>query len=155
MDATKFAAWKYQHAGPGYRSRRQQVAAAVLLAGALVAHFGWHLTPVAIALAAIGLLALLYSRKKILLGPRYLICGNDIVYYGNVVRLELDEAAGSLLLVTASEQSFVLEREKFPTNARKAEKIARHKAAKFSKVAYNIINHVRRAAPGVQTTGLA
>lgn len=150
MDASKFAAWKYKHDGAGYRSRRQWLFAAILFGGALFAHFGLQQPPLAIALLLIGGVVALLNSKKIFLGPRYLICGSNIIYYGNVVRLALDEAAGSLQLVTASHQTFMLERERFPTNARKADKIARNKAAKFSKVAHNIIAHVQRAAPGVQ-----
>lgn len=155
MDATKFAAWKYKHEGAGYRSRKQPIVAAALFGGAVVAHFSVHFPPVSIALLLIALITLFYSAKKIFLGPRYLICGSNIVYYNNVVRLGLDEAAGQLQLLTASDQTFTLERDKFPTNARKADKISRNKAAKFTKVAHNIIAKVQRAVPGVHTSGLA
>ena len=155
MDAKKFAAWKYKHEGAGYRSRKQRIAAAILFGSAIVAHFKIHFPPLSIALLVIALIAFFYSAKRIFLGPRYLICGSTIIYYNNVERLVLDEPAGELLLVTASDQAFTLEREKFPTNARKAEKIVRNKAAKFSKVAHNIIVRVQRASPGVQTSGLS
>jgi hypothetical protein len=155
MDASKFATWKYKHLGAGYRSRKQWLFAAILFGVALVAQVRFHHLPLAIAFALIGLVVALLGSKKIFLGPRYLICGDSIVYYNNVERLELDEAAGRLLLVTASDQAFTLERERFPTNARKADKIARNKAAKFSKVAHNIIVRVQRSVPGVQASGLS
>ena len=40
-----------------------------------------------------------------------------------------------------------VERERFPTNARKKDKIAINKAAKFSKVSARIVEKVRRATP--------
>jgi hypothetical protein len=155
MDTSTFAAWKYKHDGAGYRSRRQWLVVAILCGGALFAELRLHQPPLAIALLLIGVVVALLRSKKIFLGPRYLICGSNIVYYGNVVRLALDKTAGSLHLVSANQQRFTLERERFPTNARKTDKIARNKAAKFSKVAHNIIAHVQRAAPGVETSGLA
>lgn len=155
MDATKFAKWKYQHAGAGFRSPRQRIFSAVLLVGALIAQFRFHALPASIPLCIMGLITFFYSTRKIFLGPRYLICGSSIVYYNNVVRLALDEASGNLLLVTAADQSFTLERDKFPTNARKADKIVKNKAAKFSKVSQNLIGKVLRASPDVQTTGIS
>jgi hypothetical protein len=155
MDATKFATWKYQHTGAGFRNPKQRIFAAILLLGALIAQFRFHALPASIPLCIMGLIAFFYSAKKIFLGPRYLICGSSIVYYNNVVRLALDEDAGNLLLVTAADQSFTLERDKFPTGARKADKIIKNKAAKFTKVSQNLIGKVLRASPGVQTTGIS
>jgi len=155
MDASKFDVWKYKHEGAGYRSRKQWLIVAILFGAALLAQVRFQHLPLAIALLLIGVVVALLSSKKIFLGPRYLICGNSIVYYNNVERLVLDEAAGQLRLVTVSDQAFTLERKRFPTNARKADKIARNKAAKFSKVAHNIIVRVQRAVPGVQASGLS
>lgn len=152
MDTSKFDTWKYKHDGAGYRSRKQWLIAAILFGVALFARVPFQY----LALAALICLAIaLFSSKKIFLGPRYLICGNSIVYYNNVERLALDETAGRLQLVTASNQAFTLERERFPTNARKADKIVRNKAAKFNKVAHHIIVRVQRAVPGVQASGLS
>lgn len=155
MDASKFAAWKYKHEGSGVRSRKQQIIALILFIGALVVHFSFHLLPLSIGLCVIAVLTLLYSTKKIFVGPRYLICGSTIFYYNNVISMALDEASGSLRLVTASDQIFTLQRENFPTNARKADKIKKNKAAKFSKVAQSIIGKVLRATPGVETRGIS
>ena len=98
MDATQFATWKYKHEGSGFRSQKQQIAALILFAGALVVHFSFHLLPLSIGLCVIAVLTLLFSAKKIFVGPRYLICGSTILYYNNVVRMALDEASGNLLL---------------------------------------------------------
>lgn len=154
MDATKFATWKYKHDGAGFRNPKQRIFSGALLLGALIAQFRFHAPLASFPLFIMGVITFFYAAKKIFLGPRYLICGSNIVYYNNVVRLALDEAAGNLLLVTAANQSFTLERDKFPTNARKADKIVKNKAAKFDKVSQNLIGKVLRASPGVQTTGI-
>lgn len=152
MSAPSFATWKYQHPGPGYRSRGQRIAAvAFAAAGIVVAALGFF---PALGLVVVALFVGFASRRKIAIGPRYLICGQAIVYYRNVARMQLDEGAGTLLLATAGDLSFVLERDKFPTNARKTPKVARNKAEKFAKVSRNLIAKVLRDAPAVETTGI-
>ena len=47
----------------------------------------------------------------------------------------------------------MLERDKFPTGARKADKIKKNKAAKFDKVSSKIIEKVKKAAPRVDMIG--
>ena len=143
----QLSVFKYKHGGRVTLSRKRKlfIAAALVLTlliavaafpGGLIA----FLLPVFAFLGRSGTLAL---------GPRYLVCGEDIVYYANVTQLTLSEAQGSLKLKTASGKSFSIERAKFPTNARKAHKIAANKAAKFNKVSARIIDKVRRAAPAV------
>ena len=55
---------------------------------------------------------------------------------------------GTLELFGADGQVLRLERDKFPTNARKADKITKNKATKFEKVSSRIIERVLHAAPG-------
>ncbi|MDD2741356.1 MAG: hypothetical protein PHV02_03725 [Rhodocyclaceae bacterium] len=155
MHTTPFATWKYKHDGPGYRHPKQRPVAAVLLLGALLAQFALRLTPLAIPLFLLALIVFFFSTKKLLLGPRYLICGSTLIYFNNVTRIMLDQSAGRLSLTTLSQQNFTLEREKFPTNARKADKISKNKAAKFDKVSKSVIDKVRRAVPDVQTSGIS
>lgn len=154
MDTSKFAAWKYKHEGKGVRSTIQKIAALSFFVAAIVLYFNFRFPPVSIGLCIIAAVILLFTSRKIFIGPRYLICGHTILYYNNIVRMSLDEASGKLLLVTASNQNFTLQRENFPTNARKDEKIKRNKAAKFTKVAQSIIGKVRRLSPGVETDGI-
>jgi hypothetical protein len=157
MDRTTFATWKYQHAGAGYRHRARVALAAALLVAALVAGtlFADKSMAPAIILFLLALVTYFHSRKVILVGPRYFICGNVIVYYANVTRMALNDGAGTLRLVTASGQNFTLERDNFPTGARKADKITKNKAAKFAKVSANLIAKVQRASPAVETMGMA
>ena len=48
---------------------------------------------------------------------------------------------------------FAIERERFPTNARKTAKIAANKEAKFAKVAEKLIAKIRHASPAVEVSG--
>lgn len=154
MGSTRPTVWKYQHDGAGHRHPLQTRVALAFLAGAVVsvAVFGFVLP--GLVLTAIAVAVYTRSVKKIMVGPRRMVCGDDIVYYGNVVRMSLQEDAGVLQLETASGQRFVLSRDRFPTNARKTDKIRKNKAAKFTKVSQGLIARVLRASPDVQTTGI-
>lgn len=144
MNKSRFATWKYDHKGPGYRSRLQYWFAAGFFGASLIAR---QILPLAIFLMVISLFILVFTRKKLLVNARYLICGEHIVYFANVVRVERDDSAGKLCLVSADGSKLLLERNKFPTNARKADKIARNRAAKFDKVAKHLTERVRQASP--------
>ena len=149
MDESRFAAWKYDHKGPGCRSRLQYWFAAGFFGASLLARQIW---PLAIFLFVLSVIILLVTRKKLLVNARYLICGGQIVYFANVVRVERVDSAGKLHLVCADGSRLLLERNKFPTNARKTDKIARNKAAKFDKVANHLTERVRRASPAAEFT---
>lgn len=144
MDESRFSSWKYRHAGRGSRSRAQKLLAAALLFGSLLA---LSEPPLAIFLGIVGLVALFAGSKKLFVGPRYLLCGSEIVYFANVDRVDRDEIAGTLRLSVADGRSFVLERDKFPSNARKEDKIRRNQAAKFAKAAEQVVGRIRAANP--------
>ncbi len=78
---------------------------------------------------------------------------NTIVYFGNVKRMTLSPAHGKLRLECTNGKAFVLERDKFPTGARKAEKIKKNKAKKFDKVSSKIMEKVRAASANVVLIG--
>ncbi len=145
MDESRFAAWKYQHPGAGYRSRQRLLWAAALFIASLF--FASKLWPLAIVLFIASLITVLTSTRKILVGTRYLICGSEIVYFANVERVDRDDVAGILRLTGNDGRSLLIDRDKFPTNARKAHKILNNKLAKFTKVAERIITHVQAANP--------
>lgn len=148
MPTSQLNSWKYRHAGPGSRSRAQKWLAAALLVGSLLALAAEP--PLAIFLGVVGLVAMFAGTKKLFVGPRYLICGSEIVYFANVERVDRDDLAGTLCLAAAGCPPFVLERERFPTGARKTDKIARNRAAKFAKVAERIVTAVRAANPAAE-----
>ncbi len=144
--------FKYQHGDAGTLPRGRKIAAIVLAVAAVVALF--IVLPLGLILAVVALILLFVRDKKLRLAPRYLLCGNTLIYYGNVTRLQLSSAAGTLLIETANGQRFMLDRDKFPTNARKAPKIAANKAAKFAKVSGKIVEKVRSAAPNADIQGI-
>ena len=144
MTPTQFASFKYQHPDQAGRSQKRRWFAYGSLAFALLvmASFAWIIGAI---LLVVPMIAWLTTDRELLLGPRYMLCGKTIVYYANVKRMTLLRAQGKLRVVCTNGQSFVLERDKFPTSARKAAKIAKNKAAKFDKVSSKIIEKVRKA----------
>lgn len=152
MTPTEFASLKYQHkdrAGLS-RARRWFIGISLLVAAALA----YRAFPPGAMLLLLPLIAWLSAPRLLLLGPRYLLCGKTVVYYANVKRLTLSPAQGVLRVQSANGQTFVLERDKFPTGARKADKITKNKAAKFDKVSGKIIDKVRQASSNVELHGI-
>ncbi|WP_119967165.1 hypothetical protein [Simplicispira lacusdiani] len=146
MAAPAFILFKYPHGGrplisPARRGFTWASMAVALLATVLA-------FPVGAALWLVPLLARFTASRYLQLGPRYLLCGDTIVYYGNVRRMVLSRTRGTLALSGAEGLLLRLERDKFPTNARKPDKITKNKAAKFEKVSSRIIERVLQAAPG-------
>ncbi len=144
MTPTQFASFKYQHSDQAGRSQKRHwfVYGSLAFALLVMTSFAWIIGAV---LLVVPLIAWLHTDRELLLGPRYMLCGKTIVYYANVKRMTLLPAQGKLRVVCTNGQSFVLERDKFPTSARKAAKIAKNKAAKFDKVSSKIIEKVRKA----------
>lgn len=143
----RLASFKYKHGSRISLTGKRKIAFVISLFGALV---------VAKLIFPFGLLALLVPAmiylaggRTLMIGPRYFICGDQIIYYANVTELKLSEAEGTLSVQTGKAIPFVIERERFPTSARKKAKIAANKAAKFNKVTTRIIEKVRRASPTV------
>ncbi len=144
MDTPRLNAWKYTHDGPGERKRWQTPLAIILLLGSALSY---KLLPLPFFLLVGGLIALFASSKQILIGPRYLICGPHILYFANISRVERDNVAGRLILSNGDAMPLIIDREKFPTGARKSDKIKRNRQAKFAKVADRIIMQVQAANP--------
>lgn len=153
MTPTEFASFKYQHADPAGRSPARVRFAGISLVIALLL-LAWTRFPLAVAGLLVPLIAWFSAPRQLHLGPRYLLCGNTIIYYANVKRMVLSSAQGRLRVDTLSGSSLVLESEKFPTNARKADKISKNKAAKFDKVSAKIIEKVRKANSNVELSGI-
>lgn len=151
MAQAGFAVFKYKHDGPsGISAKRLRVCQFSVLGGLILL---WPFLPLGIALLVFALLAWLTAPKNLRLGPRYLICGDRVVYYGNVDKVVLETDAGRLTLSPAGGQPFVIERGRFPTNARKSHKVAANQAAKFGKVTAKLIERVRQASPAAEVVG--
>ena len=155
MTPTEFAQFKYQHADAAVRSvARLWFVGISLGVGLFLLSMRSVPLPLALFAMAVPAVAWFSASRHLLLGPRYLLCGKAIVYYANVKHLSLSRTSGTLRVQSNNGQSFVLERDKFPTAARKAAKIKKNKAAKFDKVADKIIEKVRKAAPGADLSGV-
>ena len=152
MTPTEFATFKYQHADRAELSAaRRRVVFVSLALAALASLLAF---PFGALLFVVPVVAWLSAPRQLHLGPRYLLCGKSIVYYANVKKLTLSRAKGSMRLQSANGQVFLLERDKFPTGARKTDKIAKNKAAKFDKVSSKIVDKVRKASVDVEVSGV-
>lgn len=152
MDLQKFSAFKYRHDGQGSISPKRGWFIKITLGiAALATVFFFPFGGFALLLP---LIAYLTRPKMLYVGPRYLICGDTIVYFGNVNAMALDASAGTLSLVPANARRFTLERDKFPTSARKAPKVKANQSAKFDKLSTKLIQKVLKASPQVELSGI-
>ena len=153
MTPPSYADFKYQHEGTGLSTGRLVFLGVVALAFAFVLlRLGTLDAFVPMLVIFIILAFFVWPKKRIRLGARWLLCGNKIVYYGNVSRMTLQP--GKSLALYAGRKQFVLERDRFPTNARKDHKVQANKTAKFDKVSAKIIRHVLLASPTVELKGI-
>ena len=81
--------------------------------------------------------------RTLKIGPRYLICGERIVYYANVKRLVYDEVAGTLNLIIGLKTNLLIERRRFKGGAGQG----KDKGALFAEAAAMVSERVRHAAP--------
>ena len=152
MDLQKFSAFKYQHDGQGsIDAKRLWFIRITLGIGVLATPLFF---PFGAFLLLLPLVAYLSRPKLLYVGPRYLICGDKIVYFGTVNAMALDSASGTLSLTPANAHRFTLERDKFPTSARKANKVKINQAVKFEKVSAKLIQKVLKASPQVELSGI-
>jgi hypothetical protein len=153
MAAPNYAVFKYDHTDRLKWAWLHRIVVAVWGIAVFVAFFLIGPLAFALLIALIIYSAVVAPKKKILLGVRYLLCGNTILYYRNVRRMKLSE--GKELTLFWGESKFLkVEQERFPTNARKSEKIAKNKTAKFEKVSRKIIDRVLLASPDVELLGI-
>lgn len=147
------AVFKYQHDDPlvtPLGGALRFLAFVVLVALAFYVNVG--LGPFALV-GGMAVLFITWPKRRLVLGPRYLLCGNKVVYYANVRKMVL-RPGQVLILHTDAGTKFDLDWERFPTGARKEAKIKANKARKFEKVSQGIIRRVLGAAPGVECEGI-
>ncbi len=140
-----FTRFSYQHADGVSRSplRIWFTGVSLLIATASTAVLA---SASAAALLAVPLMAWLATPRQLLVGPRYLLCGNTIVYFGNVKRMTLSPALGKLRLECTSGTAFVLERRRFPRSTRTAENLLKHKTNRFERLSAMVIERVHAAS---------
>lgn len=143
-----FTCVRYQHTDGVTRSRQRLMFVGCTLALALAVATVFA-APVGAALLAVPLLAWLAVPRQLLLGPRYLLCGNTIVYFGNVKRMTLSPVHGKLRLECTNGTAFVLERRRFPRSVRPIEKLVKTQATQFDRLTTQIIAQVRATSANV------
>lgn len=85
--------------------------------------------------------------KPLMIASRYLILGDRILYYRNVSRASLDKVKQTLTISYDRGKNLIIAADKFPTNARKPDKIRINRTAKFEKVSERIIARLRSVSP--------
>lgn len=80
----------------------------------------------------------------LIIASRYVIVGDAIVYYRNVSRVQLDRERRTLTLCSSRGAQLVIEAERFPTNARKADKIRSNTTAKFDKAVEKLMQRLQQ-----------
>lgn len=144
--------YKYKHGEKTLWETKQFVMLGIFLVLAVLMLYLFGFT------AIVGIIFLFVVMSKFIFGtgehlelaPRYLLVGSKIIYFRNVKEVRLDEQRGTLTLTFGQGRAigkWTLERELFPTNARKEHKIALNKSQKFQKVSQKIIGAVRAQAP--------
>ena len=151
-DLKAFISLRYAHAGAAVPSRgRRWLCASGVVMGLLV---GMTLDVAGFLLLLFPLILWLSVPKVLLIGNRYLLCGAEIVYFANLRAVVVSEPEGRLQLLGQGGRALVIERARFPTNARKQEKITRNKAAKFDKLVRKVVERVRKAVPNARIEGM-
>ncbi|MEN9372963.1 MAG: hypothetical protein RIR79_515 [Pseudomonadota bacterium] len=149
-----FATFKYQHTGAAARTRKHWIFIGLFVAiGMGVFLYARNAFPFGIMAFVVAAVIYAAAPKYLMLGSRYFLCGDVIVYYANVVRITLSPSQGTLRLRTVNGHEFVLERDKFPTGARHEPKIRINKGLKFDKVSSKMIEKIREAQPHVEQIG--
>lgn len=149
MENREFASYGYQVDG----RMNMLITIAVLSAFIAIPCTGiftpWFLLLLLIPVAVFVYVKRTGCNKPLMIGSRYLIVGDRILYYQNVTQARLDGDKQTLTISSDRCKNLVIAAEKFPTNARKTDKIKINKTAKFEKVTGRILDRMRVAAPDV------
>ena len=150
MAAKEFAEYKYGTA-TNYSKGILNFIAVSLAIGIIFTAI--NLNPFAIALILIPIIIIVLNKgsapgNSILIGERYLIIGNNVIYYNNIEKAKHDKNSEKLILSTGDGKSFEINAASFPTNARKPEKIKKNKTDKFQKTLDKIFARLKEKSPG-------
>jgi hypothetical protein len=143
--STAFTRFAYQH-DDGVNHSPQRILFVGASALGAIAVMGLLSVAIGAVLLGIPLLVWLATPRQLLMGSRYLLCGNTIVYFGNVKRMTLSPALGKLRLECTSGTAFVLERRRFPRSTRMAESLLKKPTTRFEELSAKIIEHVHAAS---------
>lgn len=146
----KESVFKYKNKDKLTFSTKQKIIIFILILISLLFIFKFLVIGIILSVISLIYIGISYPQRTIKVDSRYLICGKTIVYYKNINRIVLNKHLGVLLLYSGDNLIFKLEKELFPTNARKPDKIINNKNKKFEKVSDKIINKIIKTSPDVK-----
>ncbi len=142
------AAFKYQVAGSSNAGLVATLITSAIVSIIATANFGaWCLLGLLLPLGIAIHLIREGMRKTLIISPRYLIVGEQIVYYATVSKAIVDRHKQTLTLVSGKGKQVVIEADRFPTNARKDFKIKANKTAKFDKACEKVLSRLQGVTP--------
>lgn len=147
MESREFALYSYQLDSTMNSLVGSAIVALFLAIGGAAALTPWSLLLLLIPVAVFVYVKRSGCSKPLLIASRYLILGERIIYFRNVSRAVLDNDKQTLTLSSNTGKSVIIAAEKFPTNARKPDKIRINKGDKFRKVSDKIMARVRALSP--------
>jgi hypothetical protein len=150
MENREFASYGYQ----ADNTMNKLIGAAIVSVFIAIACTGIFRSPWFLVLLLIPVGIFVYIKrsgisKPLLIAGRYLILGDRIVYYRNVSQVRLDKQKQTLTINSDRGRNLVISADKFPTNARKPDKIRINRTAKFDKVSERIIARLQAASPDI------
>jgi len=90
------------------------------------------------------------KNESITLDMKFMIIGNDIVWYQNIEKVVAHKERRELYLDIKGTRRIRICSTNFPTNAKKDFKIKKNQDGKFFKVSQKIIDKVQAASPKTQ-----
>ncbi|MDR1163954.1 MAG: hypothetical protein LBM17_09005 [Candidatus Accumulibacter sp.] len=146
LNAPSLAVFDYNHGGRVALTVKRKYMFALALFLALV--FARLLFPFGLIALAIPAMVYLRGERTLRIGPRYLICGDRIVYYANVKNLSFSEKDNSICLRTGLKTQLTIEEQRFRVKSRSPkEKVLQEKAQKFAEAVKLMTEGVHRFAP--------
>lgn len=87
------------------------------------------------------------EKPRIEIYPRYFICGDQIIYFRNIMNLKLNQPLGRLDLVYKMGeqlQNLTIDRTHFPDQGRQTYQIQNQKQQTFSSVSHQILDAIKQ-----------
>ncbi len=144
MATREFAAYSYDTGS----SIKTWFVSAAIVSAILAMIMGANLSPYCFFFLVVPLFIAIHLwraeyDKTLLVSNRYMILGEDIVYFRNVASARIDKGAETLTVFFGKGRSMVISSSRFPTNARKPDKIRLNRSNKFTKVSDRIVSRLK------------
>ena len=150
VEIREFATYKYQ---AGSTMNKLGCAAIISIFAAIAATIAvspWFLLLLLVPLGIFIHIKRSGIDRPLVITSRYLILGERIVYFATLTRAVLDDQKQILTLIPSRGTPVTISADKFPTNARKPDKIRINRTAKFDKVIERILARLKESTPQVE-----